>query len=180
MEENMGRQWHFAMDESDEKLFTQYLKENGYVVYWNDHDVMPKTTNCIPEPNLEKWSQVFIYHSAFGDMKFTRYDYDEKLKIEKYFVYPYVAPVIEFDRTVVFPEKKRICAGRIWMQMKYWNENDEYVSKSENLEKGYKDIKKWITKNLPKMDDHDAKGKVEKSAVSKELIRLFREEGYHW
>ena len=28
----MGRQWHFAMDESDEKLFMQYLKENGYVV----------------------------------------------------------------------------------------------------------------------------------------------------
>ena len=81
---------------------------------------------------------------------------------------------------MVFPEEKRIHAGRIWMQMKYWNENDEYVSKSENLEKGYKDIKKWITKNLPKMDDHDAKGKIEKSAVSKELIRLFQEEGYHW
>ena len=177
----MGRQWQFAMDESDEKLFMQYLKENGYVVYWSGNDGIPKAVNYLPEPNSDQnWSQVYIYHSAFGDMKFTRYAYDEKLKIEKYFVYAYEAPVIEFDRTVVWPEEKRICAGRIWMQMKYWNENDKYVSKSENLEKGYKDIKKWITKNLPKMDDRNAKGKIEKIAVSKELIRLSQEEGYHW
>ena len=26
----MGRQYNFAMDETDEKLFMQYLKESGY------------------------------------------------------------------------------------------------------------------------------------------------------
>ena len=176
----MGRQWQFAMDESDEKLFMQYLKENGYVVYWSGNDGIPKAINCLPEPFSEKWLNVYIYHSAFGDMKFTRYAYDEKLKIEKYFVDPTVAPVIEFGRTVVWHEKKQIRSGRIWMQMKYWNENDKYVSKSENLEKGYKDIKKWITKNLPKMEELNEKGKIEKIAMSKELIRLFQEEGYHW
>ena len=50
----MGRQWHFAMDESDEKLFMQYLKENGYVVYWSGNDGIPKTINCLPEPNSDQ------------------------------------------------------------------------------------------------------------------------------
>lgn len=90
------------------------------------------------------------------------------------------APVIEYTRTVVREKEKTIQSGRIWMQMKYWDEHHEYVSKSENLDKGYKDIKKWITKHLQKMEQKDERGRVEKNAVSKELVRLFEEEGYRW
>lgn len=90
------------------------------------------------------------------------------------------ALVIEFRRTMVRKKEKTIQSGRIWMQMKYWNEHGEYVSKSENLDKGYKDIKKWITKNLQKMEQKDERGKIEKNVVSRELVRLFEEEGYRW
>ena len=176
----MGRQYNFAMDEADEKLFMKYLKENGYVVYWCGKDGIPKAINSFPDPFSDMWLNVYIYHSAFGDMKFKSYISDEKSNIEKYYIESISAPVIEFGRTVVRHEEKAIRSGRIWMQMKYWNEYGEYVSKSENLEKGYKDIKKWITKHLQKMEQKDEKGRVEKNAVSKELVRLFEEEGYHW
>lgn len=90
-------------------------------------------------------------------MKFESYIPDEKLNTRIDYIEQITAPVIVFRRTIVRHENKTIRSGRIWMQMKYWNEQGAYVSKSENMEKGYKDIKN-----------------------SKELVRLFAEEGYHW
>lgn len=176
----MGRQYHFAMDETDEKLFMEYLKENGYVVYLERTHRMPETIDEFPTPFSDGWLILYIYHPAFGDMKFESYIPDEKLNTKIDYIEFTTSPVIEFRRTIVRHEEKAIQSGRIWMQMKYWNEYGEYVSKSENVEKGYKDIKKWITKHLQKIEQKDERGRVEKSAVSKELVRLFEEEGYHW
>lgn len=177
----MGRQYNFAMDEIDEKLFMAFLKEKGYVVYWkNDQHNKPKIIEQLPDSSLNGWFIVYIYHSAFGDMKFNQYVSNKEIKSKKYYISPTTAPVIEFMRTIVWHEDKAIRSGRIWMQMKYWNEHGEYVSKSENLDKGYKDIKKWITKNLQKMEQKDERGKIEKNVVSRELVRLFEEEGYRW
>lgn len=47
---DMGRQFHFAMDEADEKLFMEYLKENGYVVYLERTHRMPETIDEFPAP----------------------------------------------------------------------------------------------------------------------------------
>jgi len=44
----------------------------------------------------------------------------------------------------------------------------------------YKDIKKWISKNLQKMEQKDERGEIEKNVVSRGLVRLFEEEGYRW
>ncbi|MDE6568712.1 MAG: hypothetical protein K2K70_13420 [Lachnospiraceae bacterium] len=175
----MGRQYNFAMDEADEKLFMKYLRENGYVVYFERTHKMPGTIDEFPAPFSDGWFILYIYHPDFGDMKFKSYIPNESnTKID--YIECIAAPVIEFMRTVVRHEEKAIRSGRIWIQMKYWNEYGEYVSKGENLEKGYKDIKKWITKHLQKMEQKDEKERVEKNVVSKELVRLFEEEGYHW
>lgn len=175
----MGRQYHFAMDETDEKLFMQYLKESGYVVYMERTHTMPETIDEFPVPFSDGWFILYIYHPAFGDLQFESYICD-KLNTKIDYIESMTAPVIEYTRTVVREKEKTIQSGRIWMQMKYWNEHGEYVSKSENLDKGYKDIKKWITKHLQKMEQKDERGRVEKNAVSKELVRLFEEEGYRW
>ena len=176
----MGRQYNFAMDETDEKLLMQYLKESGYVVYLERTHRTPETIDEFPVPFSDGWFILYIYHPTFGNMKFESYVSDKKLNIKIEYIEDTTAPVIEFRRTIVRKEEKTIQSGRIWMQMKYWNEHGEYVSKSENLDKGYKDIKKWITKNLQKMEQKDERGEIEKNVVSRGLVRLFEEEGYRW
>lgn len=168
----MGRQYNFAMDETDENLFMAYLKEKGYDIYWCNKEGVTKVIEQLPKPFSDKWLNVYIYHTDFGDMKssFSRHKTLE----------PITAPVIEFGRTVVWHDDKKIHAGRIWMQMKYWSESGDFVSKSENLDKAFKDIKKWIMKHLQSMEQRNERGKVKKIAVSRELLRLFEEEGYHW
>ncbi|MCM1183968.1 MAG: hypothetical protein NC337_11400 [Roseburia sp.] len=173
----MGKQFHFAMDETDENLFMKYLRENRYAIYMKHTHKMPEITQQLPSPLADGGLTLYIYHPAWGEMKFSNYVHDGK-KIN--FIDPTIAPVIEFGRTIVRHEKRQICSGRIWMQMKYWNENEEFVSKSENLDKGYKIIKNWITKNLQKMNFEYANGTREKCIISKELVKLFEEEGYHW
>ena len=175
----MGRQYHFAMEGADEKLFMEYLKDNGYIVYLERTHRMPEIIEEFPASFSDAWF-ICIYHPAFGDMKFKSYMLDGKSNTKIDYIESMTEPVIEFTRTLVCHEEKKIRSGRIWMQMKYWNEYDELVSKSENLDKGFKDIKKWIKKHLQNMEQKNERGKVEKIAVSKELVRLFEEEGYHW
>ena len=137
---NMGRQYHFAMEGADEKLFMEYLKDNGYIVYLERTHRMPEIIEEFPASFSDAWF-ICIYHPAFGDMKFKSYMLDGKSNTKIDYIESMTEPVIEFTRTLVCHEEKKIRSGRIWMQMKYWNEYDELVSKSENLDKGFKDIK---------------------------------------
>ena len=78
----MGRQYNFAMDETDEKLLMQYLKESGYVVYLERTHRTPETIDEFPVPFSDGWFILYIYHPTFGDMKFESYVSDKKLNIK--------------------------------------------------------------------------------------------------
>jgi len=170
----MGRQHVFAMDEEDEILFMEYLRGNGYVIYQDDKSGIPKLIEKFPEPFSSKgWFILYLYRSNFGEMKFRELN-DGRLYLDAG-----IAPVIEFSRTIVrHGNVREIQFGRIWVEMKYYDENEMLVKKSEELDKGYKDIKRWINKQLGKSNVHFKSGACKECVISKSLIKLIEENKY--
>jgi hypothetical protein len=60
--------------------------------------------------------------------------------------------VIEYSRTTVNHERKFISSGRLWVEMKYWDAEENLVVKSEELAKWYESLCKWIKKHLDKRE----------------------------
>ncbi len=153
----MGRQFGFIMDENDEKAFFDFVKQHN-CFYLTDHSYGSREINEFP---LEKWSSLYIYNKQFGDLVFKKY-------YGKYWIDNSYSPVIEFLHTWVMDNEQRITRGRLWVEMKFWNENEELVQKDSQLEALYKQCVRWIKKNL-NVVVVSPYGKPEKQYVSKSL-----------
>lgn len=167
----MGKQYNFFMGKEDEDLFMEYLLQNKYLVYQDDTSGKPKIIDRFPEPFSNKGCfTLYIYRPDFGKIKFAKNG-------DKFFLDAGEAPVIEFARTTVRPERKEIQVGRIWVKMQYYDEEGRIIKKNDKLSIGYNDIKKWIKKRLKKvelqLEDVHIKGDFSES-----LVKLIIKEGY--
>ena len=171
----MGRQYHFYMGREDEELFLEYLKQNQYVVYQDNRDGKPKVIDQWPEPDSRTcaWFILYLYRKDFGGVVFS-----DSLGDGRLFINPGDASVIEFSRTCINPKDKRIISGRIWLEMNCYDKNDMLWHKSENLIKAYNNIKKWIRKQLKKVDMYTESGDHIKGDFSEDILKLVTEEGY--
>lgn len=163
----MGRQFRFIMDEKDERLFFEYvqLENKIYIEMPFQNPVQIKT---FP---LKSWFKLYIYNEKFGNLLFRKYSN------AKYRIDDISAPVIEFCHTFVRDNEKEIQRGRLWLEMKFWNENEELVQKDSQLEALYKQSVKWIKKNLECVV-LSPYGKQVKEYVSKTLVQKVVS-GYH-
>ena len=171
----MGRQYNFYMGREDEELFLEYLKQNQYVVYQDNRDGNPKVIDKWPEPDSGTcaWFILYLYREDFGGMVFS-----DSLGDGRLFINPGDASVIEFSRTCINPKDKRIISGRIWLEMNCYDKNGMLWHKSENLIKAYNNIKKWIRKQLKKVDMYTESGNYIKGDFSEDILKLVMEEGY--
>ena len=69
-------------------------------------------------------------------------------------------------------------SGRIWLEMNCYDKNGMLWHKSENLIKAYNNIKKWIRKQLKKVDMYTESGNYIKGDFSEDILKLVMEEGY--
>ena len=71
-------------------------------------------------------------------------------------------------------------SGRIWLEMNCYDKNGMRMlwHKSENLIKAYNNIKKWIRKQLKKVDMYTESGNYIKGDFSEDILKLVMEEGY--
>ena len=71
-------------------------------------------------------------------------------RADQYYVNIIVSPVIEFSRSGHNPNLNRLISGRLWYQHKYWTKdkkgNDILLEKSQELEKLYNSLARWIKK----------------------------------
>ena len=171
----MGRQYHFYMGREDEELFLEYLKQNQYVVYQDNKDGNPKVIDKWPEPDSRTcaWFILYLYREDFGGMVFS-----DSLGDGRLFINPGDASVIEFSRTCINPKDKGIMSGRIWLEMNCYDKNGMLWHKSENLIKAYNNIKKWIRKQLKKVDMYTESGNYIKGDFSEDILKLVMEEEY--
>lgn len=137
----MGKQIRFFMDENDEMEFVNYIYSNGDVLIIDKVGV-DGNIQIIKDPIELECYNYYLYSPGM------------RICIrESGFISETFSEVIEFRRA----ERKGniMYYGRLWMEMKYWDENSNLVSKSPQLEKKYNLYKRYITKNYKLSQDKD-------------------------
>jgi len=164
-EVTMGKQIIFYMDYETEAKFFEYLLpqckisnrvENGKMMFV---DELPERFS-----GQKGWIKLLLYKPEMGSCDIVNFDDGRG------FVNQDTSPVIEFWRSIIDPADKTISQGRIYVIMKYFDKEENYVSKPEELDKWYKELCKWIRKHVPRNMGY---------YISDSIWRLLKEEGYH-
>ena len=136
----MGKQIRFIMDEYDESIFFAHFI-NSSIVFWEKSNENPKIITKLPE----KWLQLYLYKECFGEIVYTELENGFK------FINPIIEPVIQFRKTIVRTNVKEITRGRLWLEMKYYDDDGNLLRKSDLLDDWYKELSKWIKRNLTRI-----------------------------
>jgi hypothetical protein len=187
----MGKQINFFMDYETEAKFFEYLLPqckisnkvvNGEMIFI---DTLPERFSG------QDWFQLHLYKPEMGPCDIVIHD-DGKGYVNAYSSY---SPVIEFCRSVIRTDDKIITRGRLYVVMKYYDKDDNNVSKPEELNKWYNELCRWIRKHLPRREYENpisleyanrmcleygvSPGHMTKEYISDSILRLVQEEGYH-
>lgn len=138
----MGKQINFLMDEETEKRFVEFILSEGDI-WANREGLRPEKIKILPKAFSEKgWFQVYFHKIRFGVLKI------EELEKGEGYIDSISSPVIEFSRTII--RQKDMSRGRLWVEIKVYDEEGKTVLKSKELDDWYKKLSKWVKKNLPK------------------------------
>jgi hydroxymethylpyrimidine pyrophosphatase-like HAD family hydrolase len=142
----MGKQINFYMAEETEAKFIDFvISTGGKVLFKGDND-KPIYLTSLPK---DDWYQLYLYKEEFGQLTL------RPISDNKYYIDSINSPVIEFSRTYKreIGKNKEISRGRIWVEMKFWNEQEELEEKTKELEKWYGTLNRWIKKNVDRVDE---------------------------
>ena len=152
----MGRQIGFYFSHEDEEIFLKEKLSDLDIVFIspNSEQNHYKIYEYI---NIELFtkdftSQTFMcFRDDLHEIKMSEIERNEYYRIREI-----VSPVIEFDRSGYLKAKNILVSGRIWFELKYWDEdengNDILRTKSDKLLKLYNSLERWIRrycKRLP-------------------------------
>ena len=122
------------MSENVQSSFIQYLQESEYVFFDNNQQVIQ---------NLYDKSVygAYLYKSCYGEICMRENDMEGMDIID--------SPLIEFDKTLIKENEKRIVRGRIWIEDKFYNGSGDIVKKDKKFTDDYRSLVRWIKKNVP-------------------------------
>lgn len=155
------------MDETDEREFFEYIKHDGRIFETKKSE---GTLEISEFPNYI-YLKLYLSKDEFGELEFK-----ENLDGKKY-INTTVSPVIELRKTILRENIKEIQRGRLFVEMKYYNDNDEIQQKNGLVDVWYKELIRWIKRRLYCVEVI-LNGKVTKEYVSESLI-AFVEDGFH-
>jgi hypothetical protein len=154
----MGKQIRFIMDEHDESIFFSYIIDNG-IVFFAKKNGNPEPITELPDKGSEPgWFKLYLYKESFGAITYA------ETKGGRRFIDSINAPVIEFRRTIVRENIKEIARGRLWLEMKYYD-NETLIRKDKLIDDWYKELGKWIKSNLTSLENGGQKEYVSKSLI---------------
>jgi hypothetical protein len=142
----VGKQINFYLDDDTEQKFIEFILTSSDATMLLDGKPIDLDTLYTPFSE-RRWYQIHIYKSHFGKLII------DELPMGRLEVNSLYSPVIEYSRTAINFDKKQILRGRIWVEMKYWNENAVLVEKNRDLEKWYGTLNRWIKKNVVKVEE---------------------------
>ncbi|KKK36118.1 hypothetical protein WQ57_21145 [Mesobacillus campisalis] len=143
----MGKQIRFYIDRELEKDLIHFVIANGGEILFEGENLKPISVTSLPEPFSGKgWFTSYLYKADFGELKYISLP-NKRLVIDST-----KSPVIEFSRTIIrsIGKNKEISGGRFWLEMKYWNGENQLVQKPVELDQWYKALSKWIKEHVPK------------------------------
>lgn len=139
----MGKQFNFLIDTETEEKFIEFVKQCGGKILFEGSNQKPIEIEELPEQFSGKgWFSVLLYKQTFGELHYI------KLENGRWFINTSRSPVIEFTRTVVRESQTEVSQGRLWLEMRYWDDSDIIQYKSKELDEWYKELVKWIKRNV--------------------------------
>lgn len=129
---SMGKQIRFFMGPEDEKRFL------GLVLAQQDLIIKPRIRNCEVDPWRENPEQPdhIIYIVSRDSRIVTR---------GLGFIDDLQSDVLEFSRCVM-RDDRHMDYGRIWFEMRYWDEHTNLVQKDKWLSDRFEFYRRWIRK----------------------------------
>lgn len=146
----MGKQINFYMDEETELRFVDFFTSTGGELLFEGDNLKPISITTLPKPFSGKgWFRLYLYKQEFGELVTRR------LENGGFYIDSITSPVIEFSRTVKreIGKNREISSGRIWVELKYWNEREELIEKTKELDKWYGILNRWIKKNVDRVEE---------------------------
>ena len=150
----MGKQIRFFMSILDEEEFLKKVKESKHFILNNKGHIIKfdeiQASNTLslfislPDSIIRKYSSGFI----------------DSISSE----------VIQYTRCTEL-EGKGLRDGRIWAEVKFYDDNDQLTGKRKEFEEMYKLYEKWLRKNFKISKEKDY-------YIGSDALRLYREEGY--
>ena len=136
----MGRQFGFFMNEADTRAFISYVMQNSFVLQEGttfSPEFITSTTQV-----KEDWNTLLFSKEEIDKLKT---EHIHGTSCEFMIINSIDSPVIEFARTNVLYDKKKIMEGRIWVELKYFK-NTQLEEKAEYLLPWYNQLVRWIKK----------------------------------
>ena len=163
----MGKQIRFYMSPEDEERFKDYILRTGEMIY-EDNENDPVSISELLDTERPFW-----FHLSLC-FKNEPIEYDEVSSGRKY-INALEANIIQWFRTSKHNNGKYIKYGRLWVEM-YTYIDGEKIYKGEELDNWYKDLCKWIRKNIPRREI-EQNGDVYKEYISDSIYELVQQ-GY--
>lgn len=139
----MGRQIRFFMDNGDEERFLDFVKTTGDVVVLPLHSSVanPESVPALPDISAPFGYFVWLYNRSVPGNLETTY-----VPAQKYYtVDEEKSPVIEFSRSI--REGRIIRPGRLWVELKYIDDDGDWKFKEPEFKEWYEQLAKWIRKH---------------------------------
>lgn len=167
----MGRQFGFFMNEADTRAFISYVMQDSFVLQEGttfSPEFITSTTQI-----KEDWNTLLFSKEEIDKLKT---EHIHGISCDFMIINSIDSPVIEFARTNVLYDKKKIMEGRIWIELKYFR-NTQLEEKAEYLLPWYNQLVRWIKKNVH-CEEMLQGGKRKKVYISKSLVKLMKEDGF--
>lgn len=125
----VGRQINFYMDDSTQKRFLDFVKEEQFTFLTYKGNMCDSIDECF---------SFFLYKKEFGNLYYKAYD--KTLDILN-------SPVIEVTKTKI--KDHRVFRGRVWVSDMFYKENIACLAYCKKYLDAYQILYKWIRKNVP-------------------------------
>jgi len=143
----MGRQVRFYIDESTlDALIEEALVEGEIVCEGSEANTPPTISTAVPQlARCGRGLQLYLYQPRFGDLVLRTttngITYVDAIK----------SPVVELLQTVIRHEDRRISRGRLWVEMRYWDDDGNLVEKTAELGRWYAGLARWTKRRLSRI-----------------------------
>ena len=165
----MGRQIVFYMEREQQDKLLKHAFDEGFIVLYKDFELQELIV--LRENGIVK--QQFYY------MHFYKIEYGQVFVYEgcPNRINDSKSPVIEFSGGAIKHEEKLVQQGRLWMEPRYYAENNELLSKSPKLIKDYESFVRYVKKLVP-YQEVKCGSWVRKEYITDYAKKLVEEEGY--
>jgi len=164
----MGRQVNYFMEVDSFKLLAQKALDLGFVII---EQLSVKSENGLYRGEFNQYQSLDKMDFSVHKLKYFLYlEEAGEIVSDNGFIDVSQSPVIEASYSKIHDNK--ISRGRIWVSTGYYNDAEEFINRSEILDKKYSSLARYVKKLAP-YTEISSKFQNGISHISKEYITLY-------